>query len=54
MVAEPVRAIRCPCGFEVRSRAVDEVIRAARRHVEEVHGQELSDEQARTLIEVVP
>jgi predicted small metal-binding protein len=51
-VAE-VRVIRCPCGFEVRSTSVEEVIRAARRHVEEIHGQQLTDEQARTLIEVV-
>ncbi len=49
-MSEPVRSIRCPCGFEARSPSVEEVIRAAKQHVREIHGQELTDEQARTLI----
>ena len=49
---EPVRSIRCPCGFEVRSRSAAEVIRMARLHVAEIHGQQLTDEQARALMEV--
>lgn len=49
---EPVRSIRCPCGFEVRSRSEAEVVRMARLHVSEVHGQKLTDEQARALMEV--
>lgn len=51
-MTEPVRSIRCPCGFEVRSRSEAEIIRVARMHVREIHGQELSDEQARALMEV--
>ena len=49
---EPVRSIRCPCGFEVRSRSEAEVIRMTRLHASEIHGQELTDEQARALLEV--
>lgn len=51
-VKEPIRSIRCPCGFEVRSRSEAEVIRMARLHARESHGQELTDEQARALLEV--
>ena len=51
-VADRIVSIRCPCGFEVRSRSEDEVIRMARSHASEIHGQELTEEQARALIEV--
>ncbi|MBI2324533.1 MAG: DUF1059 domain-containing protein [Chloroflexi bacterium] len=51
-MSEPVRSIRCPCGFEVRSRSEAEVVRMARLHVSEIHGQELTDEQARALMEI--
>ncbi len=49
---EPIRSIRCPCGFEVRSRSEAEVVRVARLHVRDIHGQELTDEQARALMEL--
>jgi predicted small metal-binding protein len=51
-VSGPTSFIRCPCGFEARSVSVKEVIRAAQQHVRDVHGQELTEEQARALIEV--
>jgi predicted small metal-binding protein len=51
-VADVVKSIRCPCGFDVRSRDEAEIIRMARLHVQTVHGQELSDEQARALIQL--
>ncbi len=51
-MSEPLRSIRCPCGFEVRSRSEEEVIRMARLHASEIHGQELTEEQARALMEV--
>ena len=50
-VPEPTHAIRCPCGFEARSGSIEEVVRAAQKHVREVHGQELTEEQGRALIE---
>jgi len=51
-MADRIVSIRCPCGFEVKSRSEAEVIRVARLHASEVHGQELTDEQARALVEV--
>lgn len=48
-----LKALRCPCGFEVRSRDEDEIVRMARQHAKQIHGQALSDEQARSLIERV-
>ena len=47
-----LKSIRCPCGFEVRGTNEAEVIRAAQRHAAEAHGQKLSEEQARALIQV--
>lgn len=52
-MAEGVKAIRCPCGFEVRSRDEAEIIRMAKLHVRDIHAQDLSDEQARALIQLV-
>jgi predicted small metal-binding protein len=51
-VADPLKYIRCPCGFEVRSRDEAELVRMATLHVRDIHGQELSDEQARALIQI--
>ena len=48
-----LKSLRCPCGFEVRSRDEDEIVRMARQHAKDIHGQELTDEQARSLIERV-
>ena len=48
-----LKSLRCPCGFEVRSTSEDEIVRMARMHAKEIHGQELSLEQARALIQLV-
>jgi predicted small metal-binding protein len=48
-----LKSLRCPCGFEVRSRDEDEIVRMAKQHAKQIHGQELTDEQARALIERV-
>lgn len=48
-----LKSLRCPCGFEVRSRDEAEIVRMARDHARLIHGQELTDEQARALIERV-
>lgn len=49
----PLKTIRCPCGFEVRSRSEAELVAMARIHVEQTHGERITDEQARALIQVV-
>jgi predicted small metal-binding protein len=46
-----VKSLRCPCGFEVRSRDEDEIVRMAQLHASRIHGQEITEEQARALIE---
>ena len=51
-MTDPIKSIRCPCGFEVRSRDEAEIVRMAMLHVRDVHGQDLSDEQARALIQL--
>jgi len=48
-----LKSLRCPCGFEVRSRDEDEIVRMAQQHARMIHGQEITDEQARALIERV-
>ena len=48
-----LKSLRCPCGFEVRSRDEDEIVRMAQLHAREIHGQEITIEQARALIERV-
>jgi predicted small metal-binding protein len=48
-----LRSLRCPCGFEVRSRSEDEIITMAQLHARTAHGQEITAEQARALIERV-
>ena len=48
-----LKSLRCPCGFEVRSRDEDEIVRMARDHAKTIHGQELTVEQARALIQAV-
>jgi predicted small metal-binding protein len=51
--AAPIKAIRCPCGFEVRGRSEAELVQMARIHVEKTHGELISDEQARALIQPI-
>ena len=48
-----LKSVRCPCGFEVRSRDENEIVRMAQLHARNIHGQEITDEQARALIERV-
>jgi len=51
-VAE-LRSLRCPCGFEVRSRDENEIVRMAQLHAKTIHGQDITVEQARALIQLV-
>lgn len=48
-----LKSLRCPCGFEVRSRDEAEIVRMAQAHARDIHGQSITDEQARALIERV-
>ena len=48
-----LKSIRCPCGFEVRSRDEGEIVRTAQLHTRTIHGQEITEEQARALIQLV-
>jgi predicted small metal-binding protein len=48
-----LRSLRCPCGFEVRSRDEDEIVRMAQLHAKTIHGQDISIEQAKALIQLV-
>lgn len=40
------KVIECPCGFTLRGEDDASVVVAAQRHADEVHGQQLSHEQA--------
>ena len=46
-----LKSLRCPCGFEVRSRDENEIVRMAQQHARDTHGQEITVEQARALIQ---
>jgi predicted small metal-binding protein len=48
-----LKSLRCPCGFEVRSRDEDEIVRMAQLHAKTIHGQEITVEQAKALIQLV-
>jgi predicted small metal-binding protein len=48
-----LKSVRCPCGFEVRSRDEDELVRMTQQHAKTIHGQDVTAEQARALIERV-
>ena len=48
-----IKSLRCPCGFEVRSRDEDEIVRMAQLHARTSHGQEITVEQAKALIQAV-
>ena len=48
-----LKSLRCPCGFEVRSRDEDEIVRMAQEHAKTIHRQEITVEQARALIQLV-
>lgn len=47
-----LKSLRCPCGFEVRSRDESEIVRMAQDHARNIHGQEITAEQARALIQI--
>jgi predicted small metal-binding protein len=48
-----LKGLRCPCGFEVRSRDVDEIVRMVQLHAKTSHGQEVTTEQAKALIQAI-
>ena len=48
-----LKSLRCPCGFEVRSRDEDEIVRMAQEHARTIHAQEITVEQAKALIQRV-
>ena len=48
-----LKSLRCPCGFEVRSRDENEIVRMAQQHARDIHGQEITVEQAKALIQAV-
>lgn len=43
------KVIECPCGYTLRGEDDPSVVVAAQRHAAEVHGQELSEEQALSM-----
>jgi predicted small metal-binding protein len=45
------KLIRCPCGAVLRSADEAELVQSARTHAREVHDMDLSDEQARDMIQ---
>lgn len=47
-VSDP-KIIQCPCGYTLHGTDDDEVVTAARQHAAEVHGQELSHDQALSM-----
>lgn len=51
-MAVSLKSLRCPCGFEVRGPSEDEIVKMAQLHARDSHGQELTVEQARALIEL--
>lgn len=53
MTVTDLKSLRCPCGFEVRSRDEDEIVRMAQLHAKTIHGQEITTEQAKALIQLV-
>ena len=48
-----LKSLRCPCGFEVRSSDEQEIVRMTQLHAKNAHGQDLTVEQAKALIQLV-
>ena len=46
------KVIRCDCGFIARGATEDELFEVIRKHVKEVHGVEMSREQALAMAEL--
>ena len=40
------KVINCPCGFALRGKSDDEVVKKAQEHAKSVHGMDLTREQA--------
>ena len=40
------KVITCPCGFALRGKTDDEVVKKAQEHAKSVHGMDLTREQA--------
>lgn len=45
------KVISCPCGYVVRADSEDGLIAKAQQHAKEVHGMELTHEQAQAMIQ---
>jgi predicted small metal-binding protein len=45
------KVISCSCGVAIRGTEDDDMVATARQHAKEVHDMELSQEQARGMIE---
>lgn len=43
------KVIQCPCGAVIRGASDDEVVARAQQHAREIHGMELSREQALSM-----
>lgn len=43
------KVIQCPCGYTLHGADDDQVVAAAQSHAEDVHGQQLTAEQALSM-----
>lgn len=43
------KVIQCPCGYVVRAEDEDDLVAEAEQHAREVHGMELTREQAMAM-----
>jgi predicted small metal-binding protein len=48
-VSSTAKVIQCPCGYVLHGDDDDAVVRAAQTHADDVHGQQLSHEQALSM-----
>jgi len=46
------KVIRCDCGFIARGNTEDELFQVIHKHVQEVHGVEITREQAMAMAEL--
>lgn len=49
-MAEPTRVIECPCGAVLDGADPAELVSRAQEHARQVHGMELTDEDARAMV----
>ena len=45
------KVMKCDCGFVIRGRSDDEVVKAAQAHAKDVHSMELTAEQILSMAE---